>query len=124
MRIKFVGLGSGLALLLFAGTLVAFAQSPKRVGFPPESRLTSTLGYSGQENVIAHRVVSKSTHAQCIQVEHHPKTENDGAACVLRLPGGERLVIKFNETAEIPTGGEIFLECQGDKPAKCTVGLY
>ncbi|HEV7217456.1 MAG TPA: hypothetical protein VGN39_01185 [Terriglobales bacterium] len=93
-------------------------------GFPPESRLTSRQGYSGQEDVIDHKSVSKGTHLLCLQVEHHPKQTDDGAACFLRFQNGDKHTLKFGETMQANSDGEVYLECLGDKPTKCTAGLY
>jgi hypothetical protein len=117
---RFYRIGYVLFLILFGALSGLFAQSL----VPPKDRIESRQGYPGATDVIAHKVVSKDTHARCTQVEHHPKSDDDGAACLLRLANGGKFVLKFGQTKEIPVDGEIFLECLGDKPTKCSLGLY
>lgn len=95
-----------------------------RYGFPPSSRMESRQGQDGQPDVISHRHIPKYTQAKCIQVEHHPKQGDDGAACLLRLDSGEKYKLKYGESVRFSKDDDAFLECLGDKPTRCMIGLW
>lgn len=111
-----------LAIALILAPAI-FGQGEKN-GFPPDSRMESRQGYPGQSDVVAHRFVSKGTHFECIQVEHHPKESEDRAACQLKFQDGTTRTLEFNETTQAAIDGEVYLECLGDKPTKCVAGLW
>lgn len=104
--------------------LLAFDALGQANGFPPEKRMQSRQGYPGQADVVAHRLISKGTHLMCMQVESHPKQEDDGAACLVKFKDGSNRTLKFHDTIELKNSSEVSLECLGDKPTKCTVGLF
>lgn len=110
-----------VATITMASTL--FAQEEK-TSSPPESRMETRQGYSGQSDVVAHRFVSKGTLFRCIQVEHHPKDRDDHAACQLRFKDGSEYTLAFNDTTHAEVDGEVSLKCLGDKPTKCVIGMW
>lgn len=109
--------------VLLAGTACVALQAEAN-GFPPESRMESRQGREGQPDVIAHRPVVKGTHFKCLQVESYPKSVEAVAACILRFESGLRTKLDFGQSTAAPEAGEVHLECSGDKPTRCTVGLY
>lgn len=113
-----------LILIPLTVASVSLGQNNRERGFPPDTRMESRQGYPGDSDVIAHKFVSKATNLMCIEVEHHPKQDDDGAACLLRFQDGTKQTVNFNETTQAPSDGEVYLECLGDKPTKCVVGLY
>lgn len=113
-----------VVLIPLAISSVSLGQEYKKRGFPPDKRIESRQGYSANTDVIAHRFVPKGTNLMCIQVEHHPKQDDDGAACLLRFQEGSKQTVGFHETTQAPISGEVYLECLGDKPTKCVIGLY
>ena len=107
---------------LFIG--LAYPSGAQMHGFPPESCLDSQQGQPGKSDVIAHRAISKGTGLECIQVESHPKHRDDGAACLLRFADGTKKILRIREQTTATNDGEVYLECPGDKPTRCSVGLY
>ncbi len=95
----------------------------RRQGFPPESRIESSQGQPDTPDAISHKYVSKGTRMKCIQVEHRPKQEDDGAACVARFRGYANYTLKFGEVTRAPKDSELYVECAGDKPTRCTIGV-
>lgn len=93
-------------------------------GFPPPTRMESRQGYSGQADVISHRRILKDSHAKCIQVEDHPSSDEENSACLLRYDKGESYRLNFKKSIRFPRDGEVYLECLGDKPTRCVVGLW
>ena len=118
MRLKYV-----LASLSVILVVIASIGASQTNGFPPDRRIKSHQGYPGQPDVIAHKFVSAGAHLRCIQIESHPK-QSDNAACLLKFQNGEKKTLAFNETMQANNDGEVYLECFGDKPTKCTVGIY
>ena len=100
---------------------IAFGQQN---GFPPDKRIESRQGYPAAADVISHKFVSKGTHMMCMHVQSHPKQGDDGAACLLKFQDGSKKTLDLHETMQAPSDGEVYLECLGDKPTKCAVGLY
>jgi hypothetical protein len=107
--------------LLCSPMHLATAQSN---GFPPSARLVSRQGWPGEQDVIAHKHISKGTHFKCIQVEHHPKGKDDAAGCLLRFDQGGGQTLPYGKETEAAVDSDVYLECTGDKPTKCTVGLW
>lgn len=95
-----------------------------RRGFPPESRIESSQGRPNEPDMISNRHLSKGTRMKCIQVEHHPKQADDGAACVAKFEDYARYTLKFGETMRAPKDSEVYVECAGDKPTRCTIGVW
>jgi hypothetical protein len=116
------------SFLFFSVAIAPTAQAQEResppYGFPPESRLESHQGQPDEPDVIGHRHIAKDVHLKCIQVEHHPKQGDDGAACLLRFEGADKYTLKFGDSMRAPREGEMYLECLGDKPTRCTVGMW
>jgi hypothetical protein len=112
----------GIAVLIpITLACIAFGQE---YGFPPDKRIESRQGYPAAADVISHKFVSKGTHMMCMHVQSHPKEGDDGAACLLKFQDGSKKTLNFHETMQAASDGEVYLECLGDKPTKCTVGLY
>ena len=88
------------------------------------ARIESRQGQPGQPDLISHKHVSKGAHLKCIQVEHNPKHADDGAACIVRFDGGDKKILTFGNTMRIPKDGEVYLECSGDRPTHCAVGIW
>ena len=93
-------------------------------GFSPESRIESSQGQASEADVIGNKYLSKGTRMKCIQVEHHPKQADDGTACVARFEGYARYTLKFGETMRAPRDSDVYVECAGDKPTRCTIGVW
>jgi hypothetical protein len=93
-------------------------------GFPPESRIESSQGQPDRPDVISHKYLSKGIRMKCIQVEHHPKQPDDGAACVAKFEGYAQYTLKFGEVMRAPKDSEVYVECAGDKPTRCTIGVW
>jgi hypothetical protein len=118
--------------LLFLIFLVTHASLPAQdqsdqdphKGFAPWMRMESRQGYPEQADVISHRHMAKDTHAKCIQVRYRPKLGDNSAACLLRYDSGDKYELKFDETMRFPKEGEVYLECLGNKPTRCAIGLW
>ncbi len=109
------------ALSAFVAAQATNDDYDRRQGFPSESRIESSQGQPDTPDVISHKYVSKGTRMKCIQVEHHPKQEDDGAACVARLRAYANYTLKFGEVMRAPNDSELYVECAGDKPTRCTL---
>ena len=110
--------------LLLLSSAVSLAWPQQSNGFPPSTRIESRQGRPGEPDVISHQHGSKGTRLECIQVEHHPKHVDDGAACILKFEGGDKYSLKHGESMQAPKESEVYLECAGDKPTRCTVGVW
>jgi hypothetical protein len=117
-----------LPLALCASTFLAQQAQPDddhpRYGFRPDMQIESRQGHPGKPDVIAHKHVSKGVRVKCIQVEHYPKQVDDGAACVVKFEDGSKQALTFGQVTKAPSDGEMYLECLGDRPTRCTVGVW
>jgi hypothetical protein len=116
-------------LCVFLSVMISFTLEGQQhedppYGFPPNSRVESWQGRSDQPDIIGHRHIAKETHLKCINAEHHPKHPDDGGACLARFEGGEKYTLNVGESMRAPKDGELFLECLGDKPTRCVVGVW
>ena len=111
-----------LTVLLLVG--VSIICQGQRYGFPPNSRLESSEGQPNQPDVIAHKFASKGTNFKCTLIESHPKRPEDDAACVLRFENGKKEIVGHGKSTQAEKDGEVYLECSGDKPTRCVVGLW
>ena len=119
MRVQF----AALIPVFFVATTCLAGQNPK-YGFPPGSRIESQQGQDGEPGVIGHKRISKGTNLKCIQVQHHPKRTDDGAACLVRFENGDKQTLPAGQVTKAPEDGEVYLECLGDKPTRCAVGVW
>jgi hypothetical protein len=118
-----------LSLTLLACLVPLIAQDQEEdplTGFPPPTRMESRQGYPGHADVITHRRIVKDAHAKCIQVEYNPdqSSESENAACLLRYDTGEKYRLNFKKSIRFPKDGEVYLECLGNKPTRCVIGLW
>lgn len=118
-----------VSTIIFSGAVSSAWQAQQgespRYGFPPESRLESRYGQHGQADVTAHKHVSKGTHLKCIMVEQNPQHDRGvEAACLLRFEGGDKYTLYNSESMKSPGDAEVYLECAGGKPSRCTVGTW
>ena len=114
-----------LAILAIPLTLIAQDQQEGPLtGFPPPTRMETRQGYPGQADVVSHRHTLKGSHAKCILVEDHPGQADENAACLLRYDTGDKHRLNFNDSIRFAKDGEIYLECLGNKPTRCVVGLW
>ena len=114
-----------LTLLVSLGPLVAQDQEEDpHTGFPPSMRMESRQGFTGQADVISHRHVVKDIHAKCISVQYNPDQASESAACLLRYDTGEKYRLNFKKSMRFPMDGEVYLECLGNKPTRCAIGLW
>ncbi|HEV2467809.1 MAG TPA: hypothetical protein VGS78_01340 [Candidatus Sulfotelmatobacter sp.] len=121
--------GVALAALAVMGiSCVVVAQEndeyDSRRGFPPESRIESSQGQPNKSGIVSHKYVTKGTRMKCIQVEHNPKHADDSAACVAKFKGYASYTLKFGEVMRAPKDSEVYLECAGEKPTHCTIGVW
>ena len=118
--------GLSMLLLAFLVSLVPLiAQDQEEdplTGFPPGTRMESRQGYPGHADVISHRHILKDSHAKCIQVEDRPG--EGSSACLLRYDTGDKYRLNFAKSIRFPKDGEVYLECLGNKPTRCTIGLW
>jgi len=115
---------SPLVSFVFLAKAFSFAwQEPTRVP-PIISVVESKQGLPGEPDVISHKHVSKGAHLKCIQLEHYPKRIDDGAACLLKFKPGNKYTLRQGESMEVPKDSDVYLECPGDKPTRCTVGIW
>jgi len=119
---------SMLSLTLLASLVSLIAQDQEEdplTGFPAPTRMESRQGYPGQADVVSHRRIVKDAHAKCIQVEYNPGDAGDeSAACLLRYDTGEKYRLNFKKSIRFPKDGEVYLECLGNKPTRCVIGLW
>jgi len=114
-----------LALLVSLVPLIAQDQEDDPLtGFPSSTRMESRQGYPGHADVISHRRVAKDTHAKCIAVQYNPSQVGESAACLLRYDSGEKYQLGFKKSIQFPKDGEIYLECLGNQPTRCVIGLW
>ena len=114
-----------LALVASLEPLVAQDQEEDpHTGFPPSTRMESRQGFPGQSDVVSHRRVAKDGHAKCISVRYNPEQPGETAACLLRYDTGEKYRLDFKKSMRFAKDGEVYLECLGNKPTSCVVGLW
>jgi hypothetical protein len=112
-----------ISILLMVGSM-SLAGQTLDVAIPPSSRIESRQGQPGRQDAIGHKRVSKGTSLKCIEVEHHLKQGEDGAACLVRFERGDKYTLKHGESMQAPKDSEVDLECLGDKPTRCIVGVW
>jgi hypothetical protein len=120
---------SMLSLTLLVGLVPLIAQDEEEdphTGFPPSTRMESRQGYPDHADVNSHRHMVKDAHAKCISVQDHPGQAGEGenAACLLRYDTGEKYRLNFKKSIRFPKDGEVYLECLGNKPTRCVIGLW
>lgn len=114
-----------LWIFLLCGVIALVSQDPSRYGHPPDRRVESQQGQPGEGDVIGHKRVEKGTHLDCIDVEHYPKHgRDDGAACLVKFEDGDQHTLPLGQSMVVPKDGEFRLECLGDKPTRCAVGVW
>jgi hypothetical protein len=116
-----------VSLTILVGVVQLIAQDQEddpRTGFPPSTRMETRQGYPDRADIISHRHIAKDTHAKCIQVEDHPGQGTESAACVLRYDTGEKYRLEFYKSMRFAKDGEVYLDCSGNKPVRCVVGLW
>jgi hypothetical protein len=116
-----------LSLALLASLVPLVAQDQEEdphTGFPPSTRMESRQGYPGHADVISHRHIAKDTHAKCISVQYNPDQAGESAACLLRYDTGEKYRLNFKQSIQFVKDGEVYLECLGNKPTRCVIGLW
>lgn len=114
---------SALTLLfcLFAlGYTVCQTEAPKIC----RPFLRSWQGQPEKPDRIDHKPASKGANLVCYQVESYPKQGDDGRACLLTFQDGSKSKLNFKESLRVAKDDEISLQCLGDKPTLCSVGIW
>lgn len=117
------------AIIITFPSVASLAFQPQADKNPParsarESLMESRQGQPGLPDIVAHRQVTKDTHLKCVKIEHNPKQAGDRPGCLLRFEDGDRRMLSFGEWFRSPKNGELYLECAGDRPTRCTVVLW
>jgi len=61
---------------------------------------------------------------ECIQVGYNPKQDSGTAACIVTFKNGIKVTLPHGRVSNAPTDGEVFLECAGGRPTRCTIGIW
>jgi len=91
---------------------------------PPSPFLESWQGEPDIPDVIDHKRVSKGAHLTCYSVRSYPKNGDDGHACSLTLKSGGKRTLYLDDSVQVSKDDEASLECLGDKPTRCKVGIW
>lgn len=112
-----------ICVLALGGAQSVYGQdAPANDPFRPF--LESKQGQPGKPDVIDHGRALKGVHLRCTQVESNPRQGNDSRACILRFEGTDAITLGFGRSLQVPKDGEGYLECLGDKPTRCTLGIW
>lgn len=91
---------------------------------PPRPFLESWQGEPDIPDFTDHKQVSKGAHLTCYSVRSYPKNGDDGHACSLTLKDGVKHTLNLDDSIEVSKDDEASLECLGDKPTRCKVGIW
>lgn len=91
---------------------------------PPSPFLESWQGEPDMPDFIDHKQVSKGAHLTCYSVRSYPKNGDDKHACLLILKDGTKHMLCLNESIQVSKDDEALLDCLGDKPTRCKVGIW
>jgi hypothetical protein len=91
---------------------------------PPSPFLESWQGEPDTPDFIDHKRVAKGAHLTCYSIRSSPKNGDDKHACSLSLMDGTKHMLCLNESIQVLKDDEASLECLGDKPTRCKVGIW
>lgn len=111
------------SIALLYATISAVCQT-RLTHNPPSPFLESWQGESDMPDFIDHKQVSKGAHLTCYSVRSYPKNRDDGHACSLTLKERIKRTLNLDESIQVSKDDEVSLECLGDKPTRCKVGIW
>ena len=86
--------------------------------------LRSVQGQHDKRDVVDHKRVSQGANLVCYSIESHPRQGDDGKACLLKFVDAGTHVLSFKDSIKVTKDDEVYLECLGDRPTTCQVGIW
>jgi hypothetical protein len=120
---------ASLSLFVLCTPMAFFGQSQTddhpKYGLPLAGRFSSRQGWPGKSDVIGHKHISKGAGIECSSAEYHPKPiAPTVGACLVKFENGDKKTLASGQTTRAPIDGEVYLECLGDQPTSCEVGVW